>query len=474
MMLMLATAWWGCVGSGETQTNPSSPRQDSGSPSNPSTSPASPTADTGIAVGPSYAQDIYIQSVSVNQGVEIVLWEHPDTSNAELTTQSLVAGREGLVRIYVTPRPEFQARELRGVLTLLDDASKRTATYQVDRDISDASTSEARDSTFNFRLSPTDLTPTTEMTFDLVELDPTATGQPLSQDVHFDSRTDVLGRLPVEPALSMDLVIVPVRYLADGSGRIPATGSAFLEDVASSLTAMFPITEAHVRVAEPFDFDPELDGEGWNVLVDEMAALREAAVAHEPANTYYLALVQPAPTWDDHCPDGACVTGVAWIAEDAAQPWQRSGAALAFGPSQYPNYVLDNLRHEIGHMHGRRHVPCVDFDAGIFFIPLDADDRFPYAFELGSWGYNSLTDTLLAPDAHNDVLSYCWPSLWISDYNYDAMWRRNDALTRQDRSGSHTVTRPRAPRRHDSVLTCGHIDGRRRPRRHPCAGRALG
>ena len=72
--------------------------------------------------------------------------------------------------------------------------------------------------------------------------------------------------------------------------------------------------------------------------------------------------------------------------------------------------AADNIAHELGHNMSLRHAPCGD--------PLSFDPAFPYPEgNVGAWGYDILNGELVSPDTP-DLMTYCGPPDWISDYNF--------------------------------------------------------
>lgn len=66
------------------------------------------------------------------------------------------------------------------------------------------------------------------------------------------------------------------------------------------------------------------------------------------------------------------------------------------------------IAHELGHNLNLRHAPCGPV-AG-------ADPNYPHDDgKIGTWGYDVRNDSLIDPERHYDVMSYCGPE-WISDF----------------------------------------------------------
>ncbi|MES2205338.1 MAG: M66 family metalloprotease [Pseudomonadota bacterium] len=94
-----------------------------------------------------------------------------------------------------------------------------------------------------------------------------------------------------------------------------------------------------------------------------------------------------------------------------------SSGSLLVVKDQLGNAQLDVVAHEIGHSLGLNHAPC-----GNPAPPIDA--RFPYAGggTGESWGIDWHKTpgkiTLIDPRETKDLMSYCYDSRYISDYNY--------------------------------------------------------
>ncbi|MDE2847552.1 MAG: leucine-rich repeat domain-containing protein [Gemmatimonadota bacterium] len=68
------------------------------------------------------------------------------------------------------------------------------------------------------------------------------------------------------------------------------------------------------------------------------------------------------------------------------------------------------IAHEFGHSMSLPHAPCGPV--------VGADPDYPYPDgTIGAWGYDLLEESLVNPDTP-DLMSYCGPRRWISDYNF--------------------------------------------------------
>ncbi len=79
------------------------------------------------------------------------------------------------------------------------------------------------------------------------------------------------------------------------------------------------------------------------------------------------------------------------------------------------NTFLSSLRdytiaHELGHNLSLSHAPCGN--------PDGVDPYFPYQRgNIGAWGYDIQSGSLIHPNTP-DIMSYCYPPAWISDYHF--------------------------------------------------------
>ena len=145
------------------------------------------------------------------------------------------------------------------------------------------------------------------------------------------------------------------------------------------IRTMLPVADLRVRAHEP-------------VLVSTTnvsALLRETQLIHvmEDGTGYYMGLLPEA-----------VVGGESGIA-------QRPGRV---GFSVANSFVL---AHELGHNFSLRHAPCGG--AG------GPDPAFPQADgSIGAWGYDPGGGGVLMPPHVRDLMSYCGPPRWISDFSF--------------------------------------------------------
>jgi hypothetical protein len=227
------------------------------------------------------------------------------------------------------------------------------------------------------------------------------------------------GRLPHQGAVALaprktgvlKVVLVPVRYDADGSGRLPDTSDMQIDRIRSAMLALYPVASVDVTLRAVVGSTVDLAGSssaGWSQFLDSMRGLRASDKA--PDDVYYYGLVEPAGTLSGYCRN-TCIAGISFQVSEN-RPALRAGVGLAF-PGET---TATTLAHEIGHQHGRGHSPC-GATAGL-------DPAYPYPNGVtGTWGFDSRNGTLIAP-SRRDIMGYCMP-LWISDYTYQALLERS-------------------------------------------------
>ena len=90
------------------------------------------------------------------------------------------------------------------------------------------------------------------------------------------------------------------------------------------------------------------------------------------------------------------------------------------------------IAHELGHNLNLRHAPCGG--AG------GPDRAFPQSDgSIGAWGYDPRGDGVLVPPHSRDLMSYCGPPRWVSEYSFTR------ALSHRLASGSSATALARAP-----------------------------
>ena len=148
----------------------------------------------------------------------------------------------------------------------------------------------------------------------------------------------------------------------------------------------------------------------WDAALDKLLSVRAADKV--PADTYYYGVLTPAASLASYCASG-CSLGLSPLAPLSAE-FSRGSVGIGFFSQGDSEKSLDVMAHELGHAHGLPHAPCKTSNPG----------PFPYAGgDIGSWGWDLSTKSLLAPTQFKDMMTYCSPK-WFSDFNYDKLFTR--------------------------------------------------
>ncbi len=213
---------------------------------------------------------------------------------------------------------------------------------------------------------------------------------------------------PFAPTLRVKFV--PVKYDADGSGRIPDMSAAAIENYKNTLYRMYPTSRVEVAVRDnirwPLAVNP--DGEGWDDLLRALIETRsDDRVADD---VYYIAVFDPAPSAGAWCSNGGCVLGI------APQAMLRDVYLRVAMITGYPNNE-GTLAQELGHAMGRAHAPCGGAQ--------DVDPDYPYGrANIGVFGWDIVDKDLVDPGSRVfDFMSYCHPT-WVSDYTFAGLYER--------------------------------------------------
>lgn len=350
--------------------------------------------------------DLKISKVTIYQGVEIPLME--DGAEASSDYAEVVQKKDAMLRVFVECASSWTQGMVRAELEMQGDNVEEGTSLTVGKNISGDSASSSPSSTFNFDIPGEYLSGNFSYRVSLVE-----TGDSQDEEI-LQAAWPKTGTIEVDeqsPGGALQLIIVPVEYNADGSGRVPDTGEDMLETIHDLFYTTYPVAydDIEITVADTFSWDSPVkaDGDGWEDLLAALAEHKEDRGG--TAQEYYFGLFEPSTSLPMYCFNG-CVAGLAYV------PWSaRQGEAkVALGLGFEPDTAAETMIHEIGHNHGREHAPCGDVD-GI-------DDDFPYPDGgIGVWGYDLLSGALRNPDIYSDFMGYC-NNIWVSDYTFGALF----------------------------------------------------
>lgn len=359
-----------------------------------------PIPDTAPASG------LSITKITLNQGVQLTLMEDGVQGD---NTARVVEGRPGLLRVFVERDADFESRDIVGVLHIDDDV------HQFTRNVDEDSNNSKRGTTLNFVLDSDDIRDGRQWYVELLEA---TEGQYSGSDTGSRYPDEGTSEMNVAPNGDVTLVIIPVRYNGDGSGRLPDTSDAQIQRIKDSVNGMFPHANVTVTVDDAINFGQQIQpgGQGWDTLLYRISGMR--STANVPENTYYYGLFQPTNSLASFC-GGGCILGLSNL-PGVNDTWGRASIGLGYSGTT----AVNTLVHEVGHAQGREHSDC-----GLYGQP--SDRSYPYSdAKLGVIGYDYIDDSLRPIADYRDVMSYCEP-YWISDYTYHELFKRRRDL--QDR-----------------------------------------
>lgn len=360
------------------------------------------------------AQGVQITRVSIYQGVERVLAQD---GTAATSNVPLIAGRDALVRVfYTSDRP---GESVTGRLTIGTGEP-----IDIDATLVAESTDGDYDSTINFVL-PGDLI-TASFDYSVGILETGGDDNPGAR--HPDENLEV--HVVEGERNTLRLVLVPFRYDADGSGRLPDTSEAALADYRDRFLQLFPVSDVEITVREPIPWTTPIQplGQGWQEVLIANATQRD--LDSVDPEVYYYGIFDPADSFEQFCAAG-CVLGVTLLND---QPPASGDVLLRMAVGLgYPQIAATTALHEIGHAHGRAHVNC-----GAGLDPNSIDANYPHpGTTTGVWGWDIVGEELQNPNQRADIMGYC-ENPWISDYNYIALHDRGQNVNASARLAAPT------------------------------------
>lgn len=344
------------------------------------------------------AHDVPITQIAIYQGVKISLAK--DGAPVATARARVVAGKEALVRVWIAPSTTFGSREVIARLTL---SGATSSVLETTKTITTASTEGVLDSTINFAIPNGVIGIDTNYRVELLS----KPGQPPGASDR--ARFPATGDQPlaaIDTGASLKVTLVPVRYDADGSGRLPDTSEAQLKRYRDQLYAIYPAKKIELTVHAPFAVSYGVDGSGsgFGTLLNQLTKLRQTDGA--PKDVYYFGVFDSTPTFNDYC-GSWCTVGLCNLVDVSSDAFLRACVGVGFTGST----SAWTMAHELGHAHGLPHAPCGGASG--------TDPGYPYAgAAIGTWGWDVRTNALIEPSKTKDMMSYCDPS-WVSDYNYE-------------------------------------------------------
>ena len=292
----------------------------------------------------------------------------------------LVAGEEALLRVFVTAR-QATSTGMPPVRTRFYHDGRETHVVEIpgtSTPIPTAVDESSLSGSANAGIPGHVVQPGLEM---VIEVDPEGT---LDPEFGVAKRIPETGRLEVDVRAMppFDLTLIPFVWSATRDSSIVDVSRAMAEDL--GVHEMFgdlhllPIGEIRVTAHEPVlsSSNSAFD------LLRQTAAIR----AMEGGRGHYMGMM------------GRPITGA-------------GGVAYRPGRSNFSFPRPDIIAHELGHNLDLRHAPCGG--AG------GPDPSFPYPDgSIGAWGYDFRDGGQLVRPSTADLMSYCGPPDWTSDYHF--------------------------------------------------------
>lgn len=365
--------------------------------------------ETGDALIQYQARGVGIHQIALYQSVKVPLVENGMEVSSGVP---VVAGKEAMVRVFLSRVSGFSSREITGRLTV-DSGSGDPMVYETTMMVNTGWSEGDLSSTMNFTVDAEYMTPSATFQMELLETELGFEGSEEASNAVFPSEGSASLRAESTSG-PLKVFILPIAYNADGSGRTPNVDEPRIQKFVSETEALYPASTVEFTVLQTKSWNQAVEayGNGWGELLQEM--YRERQRKNIPWDGYLYGLFVPDTSLSNYCSRG-CILGLSTLAQSPNDDWARISIGLGFPGDSAINTFL----HEIGHAHGRSHAPCQT---------QDYDYNYPYSGGLiGSWGYNRNRDTLMNPSSYADFMGYCDPN-WISDYTYGALFDRIRAV----------------------------------------------
>jgi hypothetical protein len=323
----------------------------------------------------------------------------------------LVANRPAIIRIHVTLDSSWRAQPVTAEVRLASASKKFPVITATASSISKASTDADTSSTINVELPADSLPKDATMVVSLTGKGASNTGTSPARYPN-DGTPKALG---LQTSGKVRVVVVPVKYMADGSGRVPDTSTNQLALYKNLMMARYPAADVDVTVRAPWNYTAAIgaSGSGFSQVLQAVTNLRKTDGV--TGDVYYYGALAPSSSFNSFCGSG-CVTGLSTVVDDPSISQMR--ASVGIGYTGYDS--ANTMAHEVGHAHGRNHAPCGGAQG--------VDPDFPYSSGgIGVMGYDIVDKSWISATQGKDMMGYCQPE-WVSDYTYSALFDRVSAV----------------------------------------------
>ncbi|MDF2695909.1 MAG: hypothetical protein K0S65_4292, partial [Labilithrix sp.] len=284
-----------------SSADPTDPEGSGGDPTNPEKAPSPIVANLAIT------------DVAMFQAVKVTVVKGGALVSSAKRNAPVVAKRPGLLRVYVKPGSGWTAREVTAEVRLVA-GEKKFPILRETKSIRGASTDEDPKSTFNIEVPADNLPPGVTFQVALTASD----GDKISDGEASDGRFPADGSfedLDAELSGKLKVVVVPVRYDTDGSGRTPDVSKAQVERYKQTLMRWYPASEVEVTTHAPYPWTTTIagNGTGFSNVLRAMHQLRQRDKVED--DVYYYGLLAPTTSMNSFC-QGGCVAGLSTVADE--------------------------------------------------------------------------------------------------------------------------------------------------------------
>lgn len=389
------------------------------------TEPTDPSTTTDPtdkdAPAPPLVAGLSITDIAVFQAVKVDVVKDGKVVAKSARNAPVVVGRPALVRVYVKSDSAYDGSEVSAELRLVDGTTRLPIVKDA-KSVSlggGESTDADPESTFNFEVPAGSLPD--GVTYQ-VFLTSKAGKVPSGAHAGRFPKDGGVQALDAQASGKLKIVVVPVKYDFDGSGRTPDVSAAQLERYRTTFMGQYAATEVEVTARAPWSYTSSIsgNGSGFSAVLNAITNLRKADKA--ASDVYYYGALAPTSSFSTFC-QGGCVTGLSTVVESPKSAFLRASVGVGF-PGQDS---VNTAAHEVGHAHGREHAPCGGAQS--------TDQDFPYSNgSIGVWGYDLNAKKLISPSKGKDFMGYC-PNEWVSDYTFTALFDRIAAVNGNAISG---------------------------------------
>ena len=371
------------------------------------------------------AKGVTINEVAIFQGVKRTLVKD---GKEVASTVPLIAERDTLIRVSYKTDSTYDGQEVTAWLTI--DGSPPVF-YQNKLTLVGQSAEKDLATTINFYPGKSDITDPLKYSIEVLQEGGAAEGNPGARHpAEGYSTVKIEGQKN-----TLRLLLVPFKYKADGSNRLPDTSAAQLKKFKERFLQLYPVSDVEISLHAPIDWDKAIGptGAGWQEVGLRLLQVRTESKVSD--DTYLYGFFDPAATLKEYCGWG-CMLGVTLLNSTPANTGIVS-LRLALGVG-FVDHATDTAAHEIGHSHGRMHANCGPGLSPSSIDPSYPDDAAHKGGKIGVYGFDMFTRQLVPPTS-SDIMGYC-DQKWISDYNFTAFHNRgknvNLAFTEAPPGGS--------------------------------------